>query len=154
MKNQLLTLTTIGLIFLFVILGCSAPAESNKGEKNSANTVSNSANANETIAEKPIKLNAKELTKAYEENELAADEKYKDKTLAVTGKVSNIAETFGSITVSLDGHNLVVSVMCSFDEAEKENVIKLKKGQQVTLIGKGDGMTGGLYAGLKECKIQ
>ncbi len=38
--------------------------------------------------------------------------------------------------------------MCSFDESEKSNITKLKKGQQVTVVGKGDGMTAGLYVGL------
>ncbi|MBA2335819.1 MAG: OB-fold protein [Pyrinomonadaceae bacterium] len=43
--------------------------------------------------------------------------------------------------------------MCNFEESEKTNVEKIKKGQQVTLVGKGDGMTAGLYVGLQECKF-
>ena len=94
------------------------------------------------------------MTKDYDENELAADGKYKGKTIAVSGKVENIAETMGNVTVSLAGHDMVKSVMCSFEESEKTNVAKLKKGQQATLVGTGDGMTMGLYVGLQKCKVQ
>lgn len=136
---------TFSIISLFVIgiilaLGCS---ETKKD-----------APANTANVEPPISVSAKVLTKEYEENELSADGKYKNKSLIVSGKISNIAETFGNITVQLEGHSLTSSVMCGFDESEKANVMKLKKGQSVTFIGKGDGSTGGLYVGLQSCKIQ
>lgn len=101
-----------------------------------------------------ITITAKDLTKAYKDNEVAADGKYKGKVIAASGKVSNIAETFGNVTVSLEGHDIVISVMCSFDESQKSNVAKLKTGQQTTLVGVGDGMTGGLYVGLENCRVQ
>jgi hypothetical protein len=85
---------------------------------------------------------------------LAADAKYKDKLLAVSGKISNIAETLGNVTVQLEGHEIMATVMCSFDDSEKANVAKLKKGQQTTLMGTGDGKTMGIYVGLEHCKIQ
>lgn len=150
MKN-LLNLLIVGGIFITLILGCSG------ANKNAATSTTSSAPATNSAAaptEKPIAVQAKALTKEYDENELAADAKYKDKMLAVSGKVSNIAETMGNVTVQLEGYNIAKNVMCSFDEAEKANVAKLKKGQQVTLIGKGDGSTAGLYIGLQGCKTQ
>ena len=150
MKNSLLNLLIIFSFGLFLILGCSAPKESNSTTK----TETPANNSVTTSTEKPIAVSSKDLTKTFEENELAADEKYNNKILAVLGKIENIAETMGNITVSLQGHNAVLSVMCNFVESEKSSVMKLKKGQQVTLVGKGDGMTMGLYVGLKECKVQ
>lgn len=147
MKN-LINLTIVGILFLAVILGCSG------ANKNASTSTANQSPATNAPTEKPIAVQAKALTKEYDDNELAADAKYKDKMLAVSGKVSNIAETMGNVTVQLEGHNIAKNVMCSFDEAEKANVAKLKKGQQVTLSGKGDGMTAGLYVGLQGCKIQ
>ena len=155
MKNQMNNLLIVGLVFLSIVLGCSAPANTSQPSNSSENSSGNgSKNSTDSTSEKPVNVSAKELTKTYDENELAADEKYKGKMIAVSGKISNIAETLGNLTVSLEGHDIVKSVMCSFDESEKSNITKLKKGQQVTLVGKGDGMTAGLYVGLEECKIQ
>ncbi len=142
MKN-IISIGIIAAIGLILVLGCGQLAESNK------TTTSNNAST-----EKPIAVQAKVLTKEYDENELAADGKYKDKMLAVTGKIGDIAETFGNVTVSLEGHSITKNVLCSFEASEKPNVAKLKKGQQATLVGKGDGSTGGLYVGLNQCKIQ
>ncbi len=105
-------------------------------------------------AEKPIAVEAKTLTKEYDENELAADVKYKGKLLAVSGKISDIAETFGSVTVSLEGHQVLQTVMCTFESSEKLKVAALKKGAQVTLLGTGEGSTAGLFVGLEKCRIQ
>ncbi len=155
MKN-LFNLTVIGLLFLGLILGCSG---TNKNTSAPNAPVASIAASNTVVApaapsEKLIAIQARVLTKEYDDNELVADGKYKGKMLAVSGKIENIAETLGNVTVSLAGHDMVKSVMCSFDESEKEAVAKLKKGQQITLTGQGDGMTMGFYAGIKNCKIQ
>ena len=156
MKN-LLNLTILFALGLFLILGCSGANQNATTPANSASVTKVPANTTAASAaptEKPIAVQARVMTKDYDENELAADGKYKGKTIAVSGKVENIAETMGNVTVSLAGHDMVKSVMCSFEESEKTNVAKLKKGQQATLVGTGDGMTMGLYAGLQKCKVQ
>lgn len=141
MKNRV-NIVIVGAVMMYLVLGCSGTA------KNTSTTAAADPNA------KPIAVDAKVLTKEYDTNELAADGKYKGKLLAVTGKIASIAETLGNVTVQLDGHNAVISVMCSFEESEKASVAKLKKGQTTTLVGTGDGSTGGLYAGLTKCKVQ
>ncbi len=103
--------------------------------------------------EKPIALQAKQLTKEYDDNEIAADSKYKGKLLSVAGKISDISETFGTVNVSLEGHDLVTSVMCSFEESEKAKVATLKKGSEVTLVGRNEGSTAGLFVGLQRCRL-
>lgn len=137
MKNLILILS----LLLFVGLACNSSEDS-------------SPKAEPTPEEKPIAISAKDLTKAYDENELSADKNYKGKILEVTGKITDISETLGNVTVSLEGHDIVLTVMCSFNEAEKDAVADLKKGQKTTLIGKGDGSTAGLYVGLEECRIK
>lgn len=101
--------------------------------------------------EKPIAIAATSLTKEYDGNELAADGKYKGKLVAVSGKITDIADTFGNVTVQLEGHDIVHTVMCNFNDAERSNVAKLTKGQQVTLTGRVEGSTAGLYVGLQKC---
>ncbi|MCB1026125.1 MAG: hypothetical protein KDB79_17135, partial [Acidobacteria bacterium] len=102
MKNLLLVLS----LLLFVGLACEVPKD--EGTKTSETTKSESMES--VPEEKPIAITATSLTKAYEENEIAADEKYKGKTLEVSGSVSNIAETLGNYTVQLKGHNIVLTV--------------------------------------------
>ena len=153
MKN-LLNFTILFALGLFLILGCSGANQNATTPTNSASVTTAPANTTAAPSEKPIAVQSKVMTKDYDENELAADGKYKGKMIAVSGKVENIAETMGSVTVSLAGHDMLKSVMCSFEESEKASVAKLKKGQQATLVGTGDGMTMGLYAGLQKCRVQ
>ena len=139
MKN-IFNLTVITAVFVLLVLGC--------GKSGGGSTTSGPA-----ADEKPIAVGAKTLTKEYDENELAADGKYKGKLLAVTGKITDIAETLGNVTVQMEGHNMVVTVMCSFDESQKGAVSRLKKGQTAIMTGTGDGSTGGLYVGLEKCRL-
>lgn len=153
MKNYLnIVLIAVGLVLL--VMGCSGGG-ANKGTASSS-PAANTANAGNVgiVEEKPIAIDAKALTKEYDANELSADGKYKGKQLAVTGKISNIAETLGNITVQMEGQKIMPGVICSFEDSEKSSVMALKKGQQVTMIGTGDGSTAGLYIGLKKCKIK
>ena len=79
-----------------------------------------------------------ELCAVYEENELAADEKYKDKWVAVKGKIRSIGkhEATGKPMVNLEtGEYSINSVRFVFNTEDKEDIMKLKKGQQVTLYG-------------------
>ncbi len=151
MYNHTANLYYLGILFLTVVLGCNTP--NNNSTSRSENVSQDTADSSAKTPESSIEIQANTLTKEYEDNELAADGKYKDKPLKVSGKISNIAETLGNITVQLKGHKFIQTVMCSFEEAEKESVLKLKKGQKGTFTGRGDGMTAGLYVGLRECKV-
>lgn len=146
MKNLILILAIFGAL----ILGCSAPQNSPKTETKTNETKASPAAVPD---EKPIEIKAADLVKAYKENELAADDKFKDKKLQVTGRVQNIADTLGSLTVSLTGQSFV-TVMCRLSADSKDAAKKLKTGQTVTIIGTGDGMTGGFYVGLQDCTIK
>jgi hypothetical protein len=137
--NNLLNIIAIISIGTIVGLGCAGGSEDSPTPAKAA--------------EKPLPIDAKALTKEYDDNELAADGKYRGKLLAVSGKISDISETFGSVSVSLEGHEILKTVMCTFQESEKQKVAALKKGAQVTLVGTGDGSTAGLYVGLENCVV-
>ncbi len=84
------------------------------------------------------------LLKEYSENEVAADEKYKEKVIEVSGKVVSVDNgTFdnGMIVKLSDGQYDFNGTMCYMKEGEKDKVLKLKKGVSVTLIGKGNSAT-------------
>ena len=159
MKQNKINSVVIAAAFFFLSIACSNADKTVKTNLNSTNIAAETAPRNEAAPNAPpVAVKATDLTIAYDENELAADDKYKGKTLQVSGKVSNIAETLGKYTVQLEGHKKngigLLSVMCKFEQSEKESITKLKKGQAVTLTGIGDGKTLGFYVGLNECKIQ
>lgn len=98
-------------------------------------------------------LTANQLYNAYNENEIAADKKYKNKKLAVTGIISEISEIWGKVTVDLKvgGRFEFTTIKSSIDD--KDVVASLRKGQKITVIGTCDGLTANLYIGLNDCKL-
>jgi Flp pilus assembly protein TadD len=103
-----------------------------------------------------LRITATQLYQEYKENEVTADKKYKDKILDITGTVSAVQKNdFGAIVVLLQGKegSITSHVQCSLadtgagtgvdgESLKKENSKKaatLKKGQLVTLRGRGLG---------------
>ena len=123
------------------------------GESSSSNSTSATAETKaEEVPEEVIVVSSKELAKAYESNEVAADKQYKGKTLEITGKVDGIdSDISDQAIVKLNGVNQFLSVMAKGDDAFNEYATTLNKGQNVTLICKGDGEVIGA-PNLTDCK--
>ena len=86
-----------------------------------------------------IEITAQELWNAFEDNEVAADKKYKGKYVKVTGIVNDINSedflTSSNILLEVDG-SLFGCVQCNFNNSEKAKAIaNVEKGQQVTIVG-------------------
>jgi hypothetical protein len=79
-----------------------------------------------------------ELLDAYDANAVAADEKYKDKWLIVTGEVDRVEKELGDLSVTLKDKNRakVGEVQCSFSNDHKDAVAGLKAGDTVKIAGK------------------
>jgi hypothetical protein len=106
---------------------------------------------------KPVAtLSADELVKQYQDNELGADAKYKNKLVEVTGKV-------GKVGKGLMGHPFVqlgtgqdedlFGVTCYLTEKGVEQATKLQPGAAVTLRGTVMGKLGGQALRLQDCEI-
>lgn len=123
------------------------------GESSSSNSTSTTAETKtEEVPEEVIVVSSKELAKAYESNEVAADKQYKGKTLEITGKVDGIdSDISDQAIVKLNVVNQFLSVMAKGDDAFNEYATTLNKGQNVTLICKGDGEVIGA-PNLTDCK--
>lgn len=89
----------------------------------------------------PIEVAAAELMAEYDANEVAADITYRNKWVIITGEVGSISEVLGRKYVSLsEGGLLPVSrVHCHFENRHADQLVELRKGQEVTLRGKVDG---------------
>ncbi len=99
---------------------------------------------------------AEDLYSAYEENEVAADQAYKGKTIAVYGKVKSIDTLMGYAFVTLKGKMLggTKGVQCAFNDEEKGSLAALSKGQHVIVEGKCGGKSWAAGVQLTNCKIR
>lgn len=98
----------------------------------------------------PIEIKAADYYKAYEENQVSADEKYKGKTLLISGKIENISNESGDLTISLKGDgDFSWDVRCIMQKGT--DVSTLKKGDKITL--KGDGAGSSITPEVENCSI-
>jgi hypothetical protein len=103
----------------------------------------------------PISVTATTLYHDYEGNEVAADEKYKGKTLAVSGTVDSIGKDISDtmyVTLSSGKQYSITSVQCIFGDEHKSALARLSKGQKVTVKGRCDGKFGNVL--LRDCSLQ
>ncbi len=94
------------------------------------------------------------LWKAFEENEVAAENKYKGKLIAVKGKISAITTSplgYPEISFHVDGYGLY-QVQCEFPKDARAKIAELRKGQAVLVSGVCRGMTM-KNVFLKGCKV-
>jgi hypothetical protein len=85
-------------------------------------------------------IGAVRLWRDYEENEVAADTRYKGQRLRVTGTVVSIERDYeGRPVLHLFGGNAIFPTMATLNKADIPAVAQLKKGDQVVVrcIGAG-----------------
>jgi hypothetical protein len=95
-------------------------------------------------------ISAQDLVQNYINNEVRADENFKNKQFYVEGTVSDIKkDIMDDIYVTLEGPEILREVQCYFDD--KETASKLEKGMRVTFYGKCDGLMMNVL--MKNCKF-
>lgn len=90
-----------------------------------------------------ITISAGELHAAYENNEVAADERFKGKIIQVSGIVDDIGKDIMDtiyVTLSAGGEYSFSSVQCFFADSHTSDAASLSKGDYVTIKGKCDGL--------------
>ncbi|WP_273005605.1 hypothetical protein [Chryseobacterium sp.] len=88
-----------------------------------------------------IEITASELYRAYEANEVSADEQYKGKKMAITGIVGNIGKDILDnpyLSLKVDYFQ---SVNCYFSDKNNKIISQISKGQKVIIIGECTGLT-------------
>lgn len=113
---------------------------------NASNTATTSDTASSDAVVKPddpadFTFTAEEIYKIYDKDD-NADEKYKDKVVAVKGRFMEIdtskKDTNDGYAARLKAGGTFDWVNCSVDESQKEAFTKLKEDQMVTLKGLGE----------------
>jgi hypothetical protein len=139
MKTQRNSVTQLVIfeVFLGLALGCSTLREAT----NSPSSVSAAA-----------KISAEDLYKSFQSNEVAAADRYKGKTLIVSGTLGNMGEAMGSTYVFLVDDHQTPMVECFFPDEQKDSLSRLKKGQTMSIKGTCKGLLG--VVDLEACVIQ
>lgn len=79
---------------------------------------------------------AEQLYAEYDANEIAADSKYKGKTITIRGRLRDIGvDISGNPYLIVGGSGGFEGVQCSFDSRDKSSLANLKKGHAVTVRG-------------------
>ena len=113
-------------------------------------------NSNKKQMEPELNISATELINAYKENEVKADKIYKGKIVEVNGIVDAIDSGIDDKAVIRlsDGDEFsFYNVHCYIDDENQDKACELKKGENVTIIGKEDGEIAGQPC-IKNCKIK
>lgn len=138
------------IVVIAAIANLGGDEESDPGASQGAGTPKT-----EQTTEETIKVSAADLIKAYDENEVSADSRYKGKKLEVTGIIGDIGKDVlddSYITLGSGGDFEIVSAQCYIKKDNLDAAAKLKKGDKITVVGKCNGSS--LNVILKDCTIK
>ena len=97
-----------------------------------------------------VSITASRLYGIYEQNEPAADKKFKGKIVSVSGEIGSIGkDMIGKFNICLKTQDSLCGIQCFFDKAHKKNVVAQEKGAHITITGRCDGKTGRVI--LRKC---
>lgn len=108
----------------------------------------------DVAADEPVAtLTANKLYAAYKKNEVAADEKYGDKVVVITGKVTDIGkDIMDSPYIIVGGTGFFDGCQCVFADSATDQIANTSKGDKVTVKGKCTGFLG--MVELENCSLQ
>jgi hypothetical protein len=95
-------------------------------------------------------LTADQLLFEYNSNEIAADNKYKDKVVLISGPLRQNGKFMGMSYIVIGGHGFLDGVQCMFGESA--GVASLSKDSQVTVKGEVGGKKGNVL--LRNCTLE
>ena len=130
----------------------SVSIENNDSKQTSVST----ENSNKKQMEPELNISATELINAYKENEIKADKMYKGKIVEINGIVDAIDSGIDDkaiVRLSNGDEFSFDNVQCCIDDENQDKACELKKGENVTIIGKADGEIAGTPF-IKDCKIK
>lgn len=130
-KNNLFySLLILGVFFVLAVASGEEETEKEVAEK--------------LETEEAIQISSTQIYKDYDDNEVAADNKYKGKVVEVKGKIIGISKNFSDdIVIKLNGlinnEYEIVGVGCTFSKSHSSEAASLNKGQIITIRGICDG---------------
>ena len=108
-----------------------------------------------TGAASEVGVFSKDIVAAYKDNEIAADGRFKNRTIAVTGPVDRIGKDILDnpfVTLSAEPVDSFRSVQASFPRDAEGQLAGLQKGQTITVVCRGRGLM--MNVQLDQCAIR
>jgi hypothetical protein len=84
-----------------------------------------------------LEVTAKQLIKEFEDNEVKANKKYKDKKIKITGEVATIGQNSSDTYIHLTSGKILglTNITCNLKNTEDEKAETLNKGDNVAVVG-------------------
>lgn len=99
-----------------------------------------------------LKINATDYDKTFDQNEVLANQKFKNKTILFSGKIKSIdIDMMGNPNITFVAGNNYSGVIAKFSKSQTDLLAKLQKGKSLSIVCKGDGKL--MQPSLKECKF-
>ena len=139
----------VGISFISALDDVSnAPETSSTSDTSSVTQTEQSAPEPEAI-----KVTPDILLSEYNANGVAADAKYKDNLLEITGVVRSIdKDIMNTPYIAFEsGSNMFESVQCMFKKGDEPTLATVEKGQNITLRGQMSGKLGNVI--VRDCVI-
>lgn len=120
---------TLSTIAAMILASCLASCSESSAPPSAPPSQTEPAAAKEIV-----KIDAKTLFSTYEDNEVAADESFKEKLIEVSGKVQSIdKDAFDSIVINFKTDNEFMPAHMKLEDSEKATAMALKKGVKATV---------------------
>lgn len=121
------------LIILCAIGAATGGSNSNSSTKSTDSTLSKK----EDTPKEYTSVSVNDMMADLDNNAMGASDKYKDKYLEITGKLTNIDASGKYIDLMADGDFEIIGVQCYIkNDEQKTKVASMTKGETVTLKGK------------------
>lgn len=137
-------------IVVIILIGIGSSGKNDVATSGASGTTS----ATQTPVE-AIKVTASALSSAYKANEVAADAKYKDRLVEISGLVDTIGkDVMDTPYISFAGdsqYDMINLVQCMFSSSDEATLANVSKGQHIVLQGTVSGKLGNIV--VKGCKI-
>jgi len=138
----------LGVVLIIWIASSNSSTDT---KSNTTNTSSSTPTQVEQPKEEIVKVTATKLAEDYDNNEIAADQKYKGKIVEITGTLNSIQAMLGSQFITIEGNQILSDIQCFFDKSKESELAILQKGKSITVQGRVNGKS--LNVEVKECEI-
>ena len=125
-------------ILLALIALCAIGAATGGSNSNSsAKSTDSTSSKKEDTTKEYTSVSVNDMMTDLDNNAMGASDKYKDKYLEITGKLTNIDASGKYIDLMADGDFEIIGVQCYIkNDEQKTKVASMTKGETVTLKGK------------------
>ena len=91
-------------------------------------------------------VDAVDLIQQYQDNEIASDQKYKGETVVVRGYIYKLSDTYRGPEIQFvqSEYEIIFTLTCRIQRKQKPLLAQLSKGQDVLVVGKLTGFSGGM----------